>query len=77
MKYLYLVNYWVPFPSSEYGGSVSVIAADDNECHDILLQWRDEYLSAHDSKIMENVTQAMTFGLAEELESGVVDSFTT
>lgn len=77
MKYLYLVNYWVPFPSSEYGGSVSVIAADDNECHDILLQWRDEYLSAHDSKIMENVTQALTFGLAEELESGVVDSFTT
>jgi len=77
MKYLYLVNYWVPFPSSEYGGSVSVIAADDNECHDILLQWRDEYLSAHDSKIMENVTQALTFSLAEELESGVVDSFTT
>ena len=77
MKYLYLVNYWVPFPSSEYGGSVSVIAADDNECHDILLQWRDEYLSAHDSKIMENVTQALTYGLAEELESGVVDSFTT
>ena len=77
MKYLYLVNYWVPFPSSEYGGSVSVIAADDNECHDILLEWRDEYLSSHDSKIMENVTQALTFGLAEELESGVVDSFTT
>ncbi len=77
MKYLYIVDYWVPFPSSEYGGSVSVIAADDNECHDILLQWRDEYLSAHDSKIMENVTQALTFGLVEELESGVVDSFTT
>lgn len=77
MKYLYLVNYWVPFPSSEYGGSVSVIAADDNECHDILLEWRDEYLSAHDSKIMENVTQSLTFGLAEDLESSVVDSFTT
>ena len=77
MKYLYLVNYWVPFPSSEYGGSVSVIAADDNECHDILLEWRDEYLSAHDSKIRENVTQSLTFGLAEDLESSVVDSFTT
>jgi len=77
MKNLYLVNYWVPFPSSEYGGTVSVIAGDDNECHDILLEWRDEYLSSHDSKIMENVTQALTFTLADDHESGVVDSFTT
>jgi len=77
MKNLYLVNYWVPFPSSEYGGTVSVIAENDNECHDLLLEWRDDYLSSHDSKIMENVHQALTYSLAENLQSGVVDSFTT
>ena len=39
MKYLYLVNYWVPFPISEYGGLITVIAENDGECHDILLNW--------------------------------------
>ena len=33
MKNLYLVDYWVPFPSSEYGGMVAVVAEDDHECH--------------------------------------------
>ena len=32
VKYLYIVDYWVPFPQSEYGGVVSVSAEDDNEC---------------------------------------------
>ena len=55
MKYLYLVDYWVPFPSSEYGGLVSLIAANDNECHDILLDWRDDYTEQYDNLIMEKV----------------------
>jgi hypothetical protein len=76
-KYLYLVDYWVPFPSSEYGGTLSVIAEDDNECHDILLNWRDEYESKHDSRIMERVVNSHKFQLANDEESRVVDSFTT
>ncbi len=77
MKYLYLVNYWVPFPSSEYGGVVSVIAENDNECHDVLLEWRDEYENTHDSRIMERVVNAHKFALVDEEPSRVVDSFTT
>lgn len=77
MKYLYLVDYWVPFPSSEYGGVVSVIAEDDNECHDVLLDWRDEIEDSHDSRIMERVVNAHKFALLNEEESRVVDSFTT
>jgi hypothetical protein len=77
MKYLYLVDYWVPFPSSEYGGVISVVAEDDNECHDILLEWRDELEDSYDSRIMERVVNAHKFALAEDQQSRIVDSFTT
>jgi hypothetical protein len=77
MKYLYLVDYWVPFPSSEYGGVVSVIAENDNECHDVLLKWRDKYENDHDGRIMERVVNAHKFALVDEEKSRVVDSFTT
>jgi len=73
MKYLYIVDYWVPFPSSEYGGVINVIAENDNECHDILLEWDDQY----DNLIMQNVVKAPKFALANEEESRIVDSFTT
>ena len=36
MKYLYIIDYWVPFPSSEYGGVVNVIAEDDSEAFELL-----------------------------------------
>jgi hypothetical protein len=77
MKYLYLVNYWVPFPSSEYGGLINVIASDDNECHDILLDWRDEYTQEYDNLIMTQVVEAPSYALANDEESGIVENFTT
>jgi len=36
MKYLYIVDYWVPFPSSEYGGVINVIAENDIECRPLI-----------------------------------------
>jgi len=77
MKYLYLVDYWIPFPSSEYGGIMSIIGEDDNEVHDLLLDWRDEYNSEYDSRIMERVVNAQKFALATEEDSRVVNTFTT
>jgi hypothetical protein len=76
MKYLYIVDYWVPFPSSEYGGLINVIAESDNECHAILRD-TDDYDDRYESKIMERVVAAPRFALAEELESRIVESFTT
>jgi hypothetical protein len=77
MKYLYLVDYWVPFPASEYGGVISVVAENDVECHDLLLDWRDDYSSEYDSRIMERVVNAHKFALANNEESRIVDTFTT
>ena len=76
-KFLYIVDYWVPFPSSEYGGLINVIAKDDIECHDILRDAEISYDNTYDNKIMERVVAAPRFALAEDVESGVVESFTT
>jgi len=80
MKYLYIVDYWVPFPSSEYGGVINVVAESNEDCHQVLLDWRDEYEDSHDARIMEYVTKALRFQLSDmhsDEESRVVDSFTT
>jgi hypothetical protein len=77
MKYLYIVDYWVPFPSSEYGGIVSVIAENDQECHDILRDSEVSYNRTYDGKIMENVVKASKFALVDKEESRIVDCFTT
>jgi hypothetical protein len=79
MKYLYLVNYWVPFPSSEYGGLIAVVAENDNQCHDVLIDWRDECESSYDDRIQENVYKATRLMLSDEQdeEIGVIDSFLT
>jgi len=77
MKYLYLVDYWVPFPSSEYGGLISVIAESDEECHDLLRDGNISHDSVYDNKIMERVINATRFALVDEEKSRIVDSFTT
>lgn len=76
MKYLYIVDYWVPFPSSEYGGVINVIAENDIECHDILRD-SDDYDDRYESKIMERVVAAPRFALVDNEESRIVESFTT
>lgn len=77
MKFLYIIDYWVPFPSSEYGGIINVIAENDNECHDILLDWRDDCDSSYDDLIMQNVAKSSRFQLFNDEDSGIVETFTT
>jgi hypothetical protein len=76
MKALYIVDYWVPFPSSEYGGVVSLIAESDTEAFAILSQ-EQQYDDRYIDRIMPNVVNAQKFSLVDEYESGIIDSFTT
>jgi flagellar assembly factor FliW len=76
MKYLYIVNYWVPFPSSEYGGLINLIAESDTEAFTILSQ-QEEFEKYYVNLIMPNVISAQKFSLVDEYESGIIDSFTT
>jgi hypothetical protein len=76
MKYLYIVDYWVPFPSSEYGGIINLIAESDTEAFQILSQeqsFDDRYVD----RIMEKLITAQKFALVDEYESGILEAFTT
>ena len=76
MKYLYIVDYWVPFPSSEYGGLINLIAKSDTEAFKILSQEKS-FDDRYTDRIMERVVNAQKFALVDEYESGIIDSFTT
>lgn len=77
MKYIYLVDYYVPQFQSEYGGLLNVIAEDDDECFDLVVEWDNESWPEHYPKLRENVVKAPRFALAENEESRVVEAFTT
>jgi hypothetical protein len=76
MKSLYIVDYWVPFPSSEYGGLINLIAENDTEAFAILSQ-ENIFDESYVDRIMPNVVSAQKFVLQDEYESGIIDSFTT
>jgi hypothetical protein len=76
MKSLYIVDYWVPFPSSEYGGVISLIAENDTEAFE-LLAGEDGFDDKYQNLIMPNVVKAQKFALVDDYESGIIDAFTT
>ena len=74
MKYLFLVDWWLPFPKSEYGGMIVLVAKDRVECASILA---DKYGNSHANELLENVDTAEVFALSAEQESGIVKEFYT
>jgi succinate dehydrogenase flavin-adding protein (antitoxin of CptAB toxin-antitoxin module) len=76
MKYLYLVDYWVPFPSSEYGGLVTLIAESDTEAFDILSS-EDQFDDRYTDRIMERIVNSQKFALVDDYQSGILEAFTT
>lgn len=76
MKYLYIVDYWVPFPSSEYGGLINLIADSDTEAFAILSQ-EESFDDRYTDRIMERVVNAQKFILQDDYESGILEAFTT
>jgi len=76
MKSLYIVDYWVPFPSSEYGGVVSLIAENDTEAFELLAN-EEGFDEKYQNLIMPNVVKAQKFALVDDYQSGIIDAFTT
>ena len=76
MKYLYIVDYWVPFPSSEYGGLINLIAESDTEAFTILSS-EESFDDRYTDRIMERVVNAQKFALQDDYESGLLEAFTT
>ena len=76
MKYLYIIDYWVPFPQSEYGGVISVIATDDSEAFELLAN-EEGFNTDYVDLIMPNVIKAQKLQLAGDYESNIIDAFIT
>lgn len=76
MKSLYIVDYWVPFPSSEYGGVINLIAESDTEAFE-LLSSEEQFDDRYTDRIMERVVNAQKFALKDEYESGILEAFVT
>jgi succinate dehydrogenase flavin-adding protein (antitoxin of CptAB toxin-antitoxin module) len=76
MKSLYIVDYWVPFPSSEYGGLINLIAENDTEAFELLANEK-EFDDRYTDRIMERVVNAQKFALKDDYESGILEAFTT
>ena len=77
-KFLYIVQHYVPFPTSEYGGLWNVIAEDDDECFDLITaEDNGNFYEKYYTDLRENILNSVTFALAEDVDSAVVESFTT
>jgi len=77
-KLFYIVDHYVPFPSSEYGGIWNVIAQDDNECFDLITSADEgDFNQKFYAHLRENILNSRTYSLSEDLESQIVEEFTT
>ena len=75
---LYVGIYWVPFPSSEYGGTWVVTANSDEEAIKLLESDRS-WISDYNHLIPEAVAKARVFYLdhVHDHSSEIVDTFFT
>jgi len=77
-KFLYIVDHYVPFPSSEYGGLWNVIAEDDDECFDLIAaEDSGGFYEQYYTDLREKIITSRTYALAEDVESQVIEGFTT
>ncbi len=80
---IFIVGYWLPFPSSEYGGMQVVIAADEQDAVNILVEgegeegegWKEWYKDYRE-RIAKAVAKAKVFEIVEG-ERGLVRQFIT
>jgi len=77
MKSIYIVDHFVGFPISEYGGIWNVIAEDDDECFDLIVNSDGEENVECYGQLRENIMKSLKFSLASDEVSRVVDSFLT
>ena len=79
--FLYVGKYWVPFPSSEYGGMWVVMAENENQAAELLKEI--DYYPEDDNleEILQAVQAAEVFQLDENVSTNrtprIVDTFFT
>jgi len=77
-KFLYIVDHFIGFPRSEYGGIWNVIAESDEQCFDIIVSEDDELNLGYYSKLRENIKNSSKYQLLQDdIHTKVVSSFIT
>ena len=76
-KYLYIVDHFIPFPRSEYGGIWNVIAKDHEECFDLIANEDAGLNTDCYAHLRGNINRASVIVIGEERPSGIVEQFTT
>ena len=80
MKTIYIVEYWLPFPSSEYGGVDIVIADNKKEALELLVKdvsdFDKEHYPEYQEMIAEKVANALRYKV-QATKSEIVLRFNT
>jgi len=78
LKYLYIIDYWIPFPTSEYGGVLCVISETESEVATLI---RNEdsipQKEGYENLMLKNIHDAEKLPLSGEFESGIISAFLT
>ena len=78
MKFLYIIDYWIPIPISEYGGVLCVISESDSEVAAVIrnedsIPNKIEY----ENQMLNNIYSAEKLPLSGDFESGIISAFIT
>lgn len=78
---LYIVDYWLPFPSSEYGGIEGWVAKDDDQVVRMITAEVDDYYQVqypeYEAMIRDAVENSRCYVVANSVPLGKQFSFTT
>ena len=78
MKFLYIIDYWIPIPVSEYGGVLCVISESDSEVAAVI---RNEdsipQKEGFENLMLKNIQEAEKLPLSGDFESGIISAFLT
>lgn len=78
---IYIFNYWVPFPSSEYGGMIVAVGNSTKEVEQMLLsdgspfEWDAKH---HKQRLKEAIDKSVIISTDQKFDGPqVISSFTT
>lgn len=78
---LYIIDYWVPFPSSEYGGIIIITAKSEEDAIEVIKNhnWKHWDVSIDNDilKIEEAVKESIRYEIHGDFTSKVVKEFLT
>ena len=78
LKFLYIIDYWIPIPISEYGGILCVISESDSEVAAVIkAEDSIPHQIEYENQMLNNIYSAEKLPLSGDFESGIISAFIT